>query len=119
MNIAKLVEHVTQASQEEDAPQAFKDIVVEHAARSPVELLTAVVRWAADLADADISALPDDCWRAVYRCSEAVAAYRFHALDQTAAQVLARRDPPPAPTPADPTQATGAAADATTATTSA
>ncbi len=110
MNIAEIVQDATRASQAADAPQGLRDLVVEHAARSPVELLTAVVRWAADLADAEVSALPDDCWRAVYRCSEAVAAYRFHALDQTAAQVLARRDPPPAPAPADTTQSTGTAA---------
>ncbi len=112
MNIAEIVQGATRASQAADAPQGLRDVVVEHAARSPVELLTAVVRWAADLTDAEIAALPGDCWRAVYRCSEAVAAYRFHALDRTAAHVLARRDPPsePAPGQRDTSPAAGTAA---------
>ena len=95
MNIAEIVRDATRVSQAADAPQAFRDIVVEHAMGSPVDLMAAVVRWAADLDDAEVSALSDDCWRAVYRCAEAVAAYRFHGLDQVTAGVLARRDPPP------------------------
>lgn len=91
MNVKKIVTQLYQAAMEPDAPQALQDIAVAHAQGAPVDLLAAIVRWAGALDDTAIAALPDACWAAAYRAAEAVAAYRWHGLDDEAATLMARR----------------------------
>lgn len=86
-SLGDAVLRIGKAATEASAPAEFKALA--NAVRSPVDLVSAIVRWAMTLSPEAVAALDAEISRCCRLSAEAVKAYRLYGLESEAAALLA------------------------------